>query len=56
MGARACAHLDEAIHCIIDRHSQEYNLSYSEVLGVLEIVKQDVLRQFYEDEEECEED
>ena len=56
MGLRACSHLDEAIRSVISRHACEYKLGYAELIGVLEIVKQDMIREFYEREKEEDDD
>lgn len=42
----------DALHGLIDRFCQEYNMTYAQVIGLLAIVQSELIHDGFEDEED----
>ena len=52
MSRRGCEHFVSDINRLIERLSQEYDMSYAEIVGCLEMVKQEVIDDAFAESDE----
>jgi hypothetical protein len=49
MSTRGCSHLATSLAQVIDRFRSEYQMSYAEVVGVLEILKAQMIKEAFDE-------
>lgn len=52
MSRRGTAHFVKEIDAVINRFRSEYSMTYAEIIGSLELVKFDVLREASDDDDD----
>lgn len=56
MSRRGATHFVKEIEAVINRFRREYSMTYAEIIGSLELVKFDVLREASEDDDDDNDD